>query len=160
MEKTRKTLHRRGRFLFRSAAGQSLVETAVLGSLLILVLLGVVEFGQVAYDSIEVSNAAMAGAQYGGQNGLTANDATGISNAAEAAAPDLSALSVTSSRTCVCSDGTASTCSIGDCSSSFVEPIVTVNTTATITPAIHLPGLTSFTLKGKAIQKCVGQQFN
>ena len=159
MEKIRKTMQRRGRFLFRSAAGQSLVETAVLGSLLVLVLLGVVEFGQVAYDSIEVSNAAMAGAHYGGQNGLTAADSSGISNAGTAAAPDLSALVVTSSRTCVCSDGTASTCSIADCSTSFVEPIVTVHTTATITPIIHLPGLTSFTLKGNAIQKCLGQQY-
>jgi len=155
MEKMREILRYRCRLLRQSESGQSLVEFAVLGSLFVVILLGAVEFGLIAYDSIEVSNAALAGAQYGELNSVNASDTTGIANAAIAAAPDVSSLHVTSSRSCICSDGTASTCSVGDCSTSHIEAQVTVNTSATITPSMYLPGFTSFTLTGQAIQKCL-----
>jgi Flp pilus assembly protein TadG len=141
---------------FASESGQALVEMSVVGSLLVLLFLGVTEFGKVVYSSIEVSNSAKAGAQYGAQNGTTATDSTGIQNAAKAAASDLSALTATSSFACVCSDGTSSTCQNSDCSNSHIEESVTVNTTVTVTPLIRLPGLpASFTVTGKAVQKCL-----
>jgi hypothetical protein len=41
-----------------------------------------------------------------------------------------------------------------DCKSSNIETILTVQTQASFTPAIRLPGLpTSFTLHGHAVQK-------
>jgi hypothetical protein len=110
---------------------------------------------RVAYAAIEVSNAARAGAQYGAQNGFTASDPTGIANAAAADAANMSSLSTTSSYTCICSDGTSSTCQPTDCTNSKIEQTLTVNTQATFDPLIHLPGLpTRYTLKGRAIQKC------
>lgn len=142
--------------LQQETAGQSLIETALLGSLFMVLLLGIIELGRVAYAAIEVANAARAGAAYGAQNGSTASDSTGISNAATNDAANLTGLSTTSSYACVCSDGTASTCAHGDCSTSHIEEILTVNTQANFNPLFHLPGLpTSYTLKGKAVQKCM-----
>jgi Flp pilus assembly protein TadG len=142
-----------------SEKGQSLVETAFAGFLLILFIMGVGEFGNVVYSSIEVSNAAMAGVQYGAENASTATDGTGIQNAAQAAAPDLSGLTATASTACICSNASSGTspssCSSLTCSTGTIEEIVTVSTQATVNPIIHLKGLpSSFTLKGQAVQKC------
>jgi hypothetical protein len=55
---------------------------------------------------------------------------------------------------CICSNGSASTCLATDCSTSSIETILTVQTQATVSPPIHLPGLpTAFTLHGRAVQK-------
>ncbi len=136
-------------------AGQALVETAVIFPILITLLLGTVELARVVYAAIEVSNAARAGAQYGAQSGFTASDTTGIATAATNDAANLTGLTVTSSYSCVCSDGSASTCQPTDCTNSRIEQTLTVNTQATIDPIIHIHGLpTTYTLKGQAIQAC------
>jgi len=136
-------------------AGQALVETALLIPLLTTLLIGSAEMARVAYAAIEVANAAHAGAQYGSQNGYTASDTTGISNAAAIDAANLASLTTTSSYSCICSDGSASTCQPTDCANSHIEQTLTVNTQATIDPIIHLPGLpTTYTVKGHAIQRC------
>lgn len=151
----RKHLNRMPAWVFSSNEdGQGLVETAVALSLFSLILLGVAEMGQVAYTSIEVSNAAKAGVQYGAQSGYTAPDSTGIQNAAAAEAPNLSGLIATPSTSCICSNGSPSSCGNGDCSTSHIEEILTVNTQYTLTPMIRLPALpSSFTLRGQAVQK-------
>ena len=137
-------------------AGQALVETALIFPVLIALLIGAAELARVAYAAIEVSNAARAGVQYGAQSGATASDSTGIATAAANDAANLTGLATTSSYSCVCSDGTASTCANTDCANSHIEETLTVNTVATINPLIHLHGLPrTYTLKGKAIQKCV-----
>ena len=157
MESIIRILRRRNRGLLRSTSGQSLVELAIAGPFVALLLLGLLEFGQIVYYSIEVTNAAKAGASYGELKSSNAYDQNGIKLSALAAAPDLSSsnLAVTSSRSCICSNGTASTCSLGDCPTSNIEATVTVNTSATISPIIKLPGFNSFTLSGQAIQRCM-----
>ena len=137
-------------------AGQALVETALVFPLLITILVGAAELARVAYGAIEVANAARAGAQYGTQSGYTASDTTGIATAASSDAANLTTLTTTSSYSCICSDGTASTCVNTDCASSHIVQTLTVNTQATIDPLFHIPGLPrTYTLKGKAIQRCV-----
>jgi len=138
-----------------SDAGTSLLETAALMPLLVLVLLGVIELGYVIYAAIEVSNAAKAGVQYGAQNCSTVYDTTGITTAATKDAANLTGLQVTvPAPTCVCSDGTASTCQNTDCPNSHIVITLTVQTQATVTPPVQLPGLpASFTFNGQAIQK-------
>ena len=158
LERIMRMLRRRSSRLLRSTSGQSLVELAVAGPFVAFLLLGLLEFGQIAYYSIEVTNAAKAGASYGELSSANAFDQNGIKLAALAAvAPDISSsnLLVTSSRSCICSDGTASQCLPGDCPTSNIESTVTVNTSATITPIIELPGFKSFTLSGQAIQRCL-----
>lgn len=136
-------------------SGQALVELSIAASLLVLICLGAVEFGQVAYTSTEVASAAKAGAQYGAQNGATASDSNGITNTATAAAPNLSGMTVSATYACVCSDGSASTCLLTDCPNSHIEESVIVNTKYALTPMIRLPGIAStFTVTGSAIQEC------
>jgi Flp pilus assembly protein TadG len=140
-------------------SGQALVELAISLSLLVLLMLGAVEFAQIAYAAIEVSNAANAGSSYGSESSGNAGDTTGISNAAanDATMSGLTNFTTTSSYSCICSDGTASTCSIGDCSNSHIEATVTVNTSASFNPVIHIPGLpNTITLHGQSIRKCGG----
>jgi Flp pilus assembly protein TadG len=63
--------------------GQALVETAVSMSLLVLLMLGAVEFGRLAFAAIEVNNTAKAAAQYGSQSHATALDQSGMLQAAQ-----------------------------------------------------------------------------
>jgi Flp pilus assembly protein TadG len=144
----------------RGESGQSLIELALGLTALTILMIGAAEFGRLAYASVEVSNAARAGVQYGAQNHTTASDTAGIQTAATQDAPDVSGISATASHSCVCSDGTASTCSAGDCPVTTSDPslrlieTVQVNTTATVSPTIRLPGLpTSYTLTGKAVMR-------
>jgi Flp pilus assembly protein TadG len=133
-----------------------MVETALIFPMLLALLIGAAEFARVAYAAIEVANAARAGAQYGAQSGFNASDTTGIATAASKDAANVTGLVTTSSVSCICSDGTASTCANTDCANSHTEEILTVNTQVTIDPLVHVPGLPrTYTLKGKAIQKCV-----
>jgi Flp pilus assembly protein TadG len=139
----------------RDSRGQALVETALAIAVLIPVLIGAADLVRVFRSSIAVSNSAKAGAQYAIQNGFTAQDKTGIQNAASAEASNLTVLA-TSSYTCVCSDGSSSTCSNSDCPTSHLEQTVTVNTSADVTPLIHLPSLPkTYTVTGQAIQRCL-----
>jgi len=122
--------------------------------MLIALLAGAVEFSRMAFAAIEVSNAAMAAVQYGAQDPTTAADTTGIQTAASNDAPDISLGTTTASTSCICSDGSASTCLSTDCSTSAIEKILTVNTQATFTSVIKIPGVpNTFTLHGQAIQK-------
>ena len=138
----------------KGEGGQALVELALSMPLLITLLIGAVEFARMAFASIEVSNAALAGVQYGAQDTTTAADTTGIQTAASNDAPDVTLGTTTTSTSCICSDGSASTCLSTDCSTSAIEKILTVNTQATFTSAIKIPGVpNTFTLHGQAIQK-------
>ena len=141
--------------LRRSERGQALIETAIVAPVLVTLMIGAADLARVARASIAVANAARAGAQYGAQNGFTAQDATGIATAASNEASNLT-LTTTSSYACVCSDGTASTCQNTDCSTSHMEETLTVNTQASVTPLIHLPLLPStWNVQGQAVQRCL-----
>lgn len=160
MQISRTRVRSKERFTSRPCAGmkgeggQALVELALSMPLLITLLIGAVEFARMAFASIEVSNAALAGVQYGAQDTTTAADTTGIQTAASNDAPDVTLGTTTTSTSCICSDGSASACLSTDCSTSAIEKIVTVKTQATFTPLIHVPGLPgTFTLHGQAVQK-------
>jgi Flp pilus assembly protein TadG len=143
--------------LLNGEDGGALVETALTLPLLVTMVLGPVELARVAYTAIEVSNAAKAGATYGGQNGGAAGDTAGITWAATHDGANIQGLSVSSvSLSYICSDGSASTGLNTDCANSQMEETVTVVTQATIDPLIHIPGLpTTYTVHGKASQMCL-----
>jgi Flp pilus assembly protein TadG len=169
---------RRNGFRSASGSGQALVEMAMIlafGSFLVVLCLGVVEFGKLVYWSIEVSNSAKAGAQYAAQTSGTATDqtGTGIQNAAVAAAPDLKSgaasviTGLTASPTlwCVCTttgssnsptfSGSGPDCSGATCSGP-VHLGVTVNTSVTVVPPYKLSLFPStYTLRGSATQECM-----
>lgn len=138
-----------------SESGQALVELSASLALLVMILLGAIEFGQIAYTSIEVANAAKAGAQYASQSGYTAIDTSGIQSAAQDSAPNLSGMQVSSSVSCVCSDGGASTCKNTDCPNSHIEETVTVKTQYNLTPYLPMRAFgNNFTLENQASERC------
>jgi Flp pilus assembly protein TadG len=134
--------------------GSALVELALTLPVLVALILGAVELGWVTFASIEVTNAARAGASYGCQNSTSAGDTTGIQNTAALDAVDIPLGTTSVAKSCICSDGTASTCQPTDCSGSSIETILTVSTQATLTPPIRVPGLpATLTLRGQAVEK-------
>lgn len=146
----------------RGEAGQALVEAAVAAPLFFILLLGAAELARVSYQAIEVANAARAGVQYAAQNEHT-NDNTGIALAAQNDAPDnyaQSPLTTSVSSGYMCADGTTSytvsssggaTCASG----ATAYPTVTVTTSATFDPLVHIPGLpATFGLSSSATETC------
>ena len=65
--------------LGRDQRGQSIVELALLLPVLLVIAMGVVDFGRAMYAYVAVSNAAQAGAEYASRN--PAYNASAITNA-------------------------------------------------------------------------------
>jgi Flp pilus assembly protein TadG len=118
---------------------------ALLTTLLLGLLMGIIEFGRFAYYSILVGNAAREGAQYGSQNLVTAADTTGISNAATEDGQSLSGLNITVAQKCGCTGASlSSTCPATGCTSP-AHPLVYVQVTAsaTVHSLFNYPGIPS-----------------
>lgn len=143
-------------------SGSALVELALSVPLLSTLLLGAVEFGRVTYAGIEVSNAARAAVQYAATNGGSSADTGGIQNAAQNDSGNLGS-SVTAtvySDTCVCSgsESTAHTCGTACPSGQFIMETITIQTSATFSPLVSIPGIKGpFTLNGYAKQMVLPQ---
>lgn len=156
-------LVRRTRTAIRSDAGDSLVELALLLPILTMLLVGTVDLGRLAYMSIEVSNAARAGVQYGQQNSSTWSDTNGMQTAATNDAPDLVGanngnLTAVASYWCQCSDGTSVTpnCfpSTPSCATTHRVNYVKVVTTANYKAWFPCPGIPSTTnLSSQAVMR-------
>jgi len=146
--------------------GGALVETALTAPLLLFMLLGLVEFGRVAYIAVQASNAARAAVSYGSQNQVTASDTNGMQLAAQLEASGLASqnvnLTVNAVQNCSCSspDTTTTPFACTNASTalcpdpSFVEQTLNVTVTATFDPLIHVGNfLGTFTVTGHALQK-------
>jgi Flp pilus assembly protein TadG len=137
--------------LISNQNGASILETALIAPILLLVLVGAIDFGRGYYAALEVSSAAEAGALYGTQ---FPTDVSGMIKAATLDAADIIMVTPTAAYGCECSDGTAVTPNCGStptCSLLNVVNYVEVDTTATYKPIISYPGFTSsLTLHGKA----------
>lgn len=157
---------------FGDDRGAALVELALAAPLFMLLMMGAIELGRVAYYAIEVENAARAGASYGSVNIGNANQTSNVQQAAKNDAPDIANLVVVSpGSTCVCltynvtagtrtynpSSGTTSCTSstITSCTADNAASIqtvveyVTVSTSASVSPLVHIPSLPStYSLSG------------
>jgi Flp pilus assembly protein TadG len=141
----------RWRSLLASSEGANLIEFALVVPLLVVMLLGTIDIGQLAYVYIEVANAARAGVAYGAQNHVTASDNAGMTQAARNDALNISGLTATPNHFCECSDGSAATCSVGACPGVLLLEYVQVNTSATYQPWFPCPGIpSSVTVTGQA----------
>jgi Flp pilus assembly protein TadG len=90
------------------------VEFAVVLPLLLVMTVGLVDFGRAAYEAIAVENAAYAGASYGVRSPTAAIDETGIRTAAMSDINEnlsQADVGVTSERYCECPNGTSVDCS-------------------------------------------------
>jgi Flp pilus assembly protein TadG len=145
--------------LCKNDHGAALVELAFVIPILLLLVIGAVDFGRAYYMGIEVTNAAHAGAEYGSLNPPITSTA-GIIAAAKQSASDLSSMSVTvPSWGCECSDGSSSSASCATTPSCTVTSTrggnavywVKVNTSVTYTTLMPWPGISnSFALSGTA----------
>ena len=135
----------------REDSGSALIELAVTLSLLgIPLLLGVVYSGVLLADYIEITNAAHAGALYGMWSNTYAEDAQGITTAAQAEASDIGTnLAVSSNIYYACSNAvggtqyTTQTSANAACNggSSHSLEFVKVTVSAPITPTATFPGM-------------------
>jgi Flp pilus assembly protein TadG len=138
----------------RDERGSAIVETALVLALVGLpVLLGTAEVGTWLYSSIEIANAAHAGALYGMTSSAQAISTSAIQSAAQAEAPDFGTnLSVTSSVYYVCSASeggiqyTSQTAANTACPSNATNHYVQflkVTASATVSSLVTCPGLPS-----------------
>ena len=141
--------------LLRSETGSSLVEVACVMPLMLLLLVGAVDFGQAYYIGIEVNSAAAAGTAYGVSNFL---DTAGMQKAALLDAGDVPSMTATATWGCECSDGTgasANCLSVPTCGTNLVE-YVDVNTSVNFTPVLAYPMIPSlFAIRGHSRMRVV-----
>ena len=123
--------------------GTSLVETAILIPVLLLLCCGAMDFARVIYAGIEVANASRAGVQYGALTPGNSGDTAGMAQAATNDAADLGASNVTAnaSNFCECVGGTGTVaCSTTSCGTT-PSGYVSVTTNYTFNTLVHWPGL-------------------
>ncbi|MEP6601895.1 MAG: TadE/TadG family type IV pilus assembly protein [Nitrospirota bacterium] len=124
----------------RNESGSALLEIAVILPVLILLVLGVAEYGRVYFTGITVANAALAGAEFGAQSSGT-GDPTLIQQVARNDAGDQT-LTVTSNRVCRC-PGTDTLPCTTTCASGYGNPQFFVNVTASksLSLILRYPGI-------------------
>ena len=143
--------------LARGESGSALAEIAVVLPMLVLLLIGLIEVGRFGSYLIMTENAARAGAQYGAQNTITADDPNGMKTSAKNDAQNDAGLTANAITFCQCADGSASTCLATDCSSSHRLIFVEVDTTGTWQSLTHFPylpaSLNTITVHGKSVMR-------
>jgi Flp pilus assembly protein TadG len=127
------------RFL-RNYEAAAVLEMAVVLPVLVLIAIGVAEFGRIYFAAIRVANAATAGAEFGSQNSGTA-DSTYIRQVAQNDAGDPTLL-VSTSRVCRCPDSETEVSCSSTCTG-YGNPQFYVQVTASTTFSFLLryPGL-------------------
>ncbi|MCB1650884.1 MAG: pilus assembly protein [Alphaproteobacteria bacterium] len=123
---------------FKSRSGASAVEFALLAPLLILMLIGTVDFGFFTMERMRLQNTAAAAADYVAR----AKDDTNVQTVAqESYAGDFSDVTLTSDFVCMCSDGSEQTCPVSCGASDYQRRYVSVNASRTFQPLIMYPGI-------------------
>lgn len=168
------------RHLQSSESGSALVESALILFLIFIpLLLGAVEFGDIAYKADEMTNAARTAAQYAAANSggyvdckgavpgstpVSCSTTSGIYVTAQNDAPlaykSCSSFTVQAATSCTCSDATACTSSSTAgyaCATGRPVILVSVYTSAQCSPAASVPNLfptgTKLTLTGFSQQE-------
>lgn len=168
------------RHLRCSESGSALVESALIIFLIFIpLLLGAVEFGDIAYKADEMTNAARTAAQYAtatsgaytdctgsvpGSSPVTCSTTSGIYATAQNDAPmaykSCTSFTVQAASSCTCSDATACTSSSTAgyaCASGRPVISISVYTSAQCSPAASVPNLfptgTKLTLTGFSQQE-------
>ncbi len=126
----------------RSHSGSAVVELALILPFLLLLIVGVVDYGRAFYTSITVANAARAGAEYGASDPAFSGDTIGMKNFAQGDGQEAGTLTLSARRYCECG-GVAQSCS--DFCPSGAAPDVFVEVTAgkSLSLFFSYPGLPS-----------------
>jgi Flp pilus assembly protein TadG len=150
------------RGLTAAESGQGTLELALCLPLFALLVLASAEIGNIAWASVQINNAARAGAAYASASRTNSASFTNIGLAAQNEAPSYitnPALQVTSSQACSCVNSGGSSASIicdsnavSNCPSpSVIQVAVQVNVAVPVTPIVHYTGLpASYTVSAQA----------
>jgi Flp pilus assembly protein TadG len=137
--------------LLRDERGSAMVELAAILSVMVLMLMGTVDYAaEMVYD-MQIQQAATAAAEFGAIPGNESNLAQ-IQAYAVTLAPYISGVTATATNTWTCSPGGASVVSTSTCSGGVTPyKYLTVTTTATTNRIVKYPGLPpTMTMKGTA----------
>jgi len=139
-----------------SEVGGAMVELAVVLPVLVLIAIGVMDYGRVYFTSIAVVNAARAGAEWGAQGGLGAysTDAVGIRTFAQNDGAEVGTITITSNRVCRCSSTVVTCATASDCGGGYGPAMEFVEVTATkaVPLLLRYPGLpASITISRTAV---------
>jgi Flp pilus assembly protein TadG len=116
------------------------VEFALVAPLLLLLLAGILDFAMLLRTATCAAYAARAGVAYGSASATASSNYTGIETAALNAAPGVTGMTATATRSCQCSGGSAVSCS-GSCTSGKMLIYVQVTTQVTAPTVFNYSGL-------------------
>lgn len=119
-------------------AGGAMVELAVVLPLLLVIAIGVMDYGRVFATSVTVANAARAGAEYGTANLGNYLDQTAIQNFAKLDAAEAGTVTVSSRTFYVC--GTTESTS-PSCGGAAPEVYVEVTASKVVSLIMRYPGI-------------------
>jgi Flp pilus assembly protein TadG len=113
-------------------SGMAAVEFAILASVLLLLVMGLADYGLAVYYRMQVESAALIGAKYAAKY---PTDSAGITSAVNSATHISSFTSVTPAKLCECANalGTSVSCST-TCAGSTLNEYMTVTVTYSYTP--------------------------
>jgi len=130
--------------LRRSERGGAMIELAVVMPVLILMCVGVMDYGRVFFTSIAVSNAARAGAEYGAQRlGVNSSFTTNMQNFAKLDGAQAGTITVTANRVCRCGATVVTCATTVDCGGGYgpAAEFIEVTASKTVALLIKYPGL-------------------
>ena len=135
--------------LLAAVEGVSTIEFALIGSMLVTLAIGMLDFGMALWQQMEVGNAARAGAEYAAVHGW-GTDGSAIQTAATGAT-SLGSVTASPSQVCGCPDASSgvtltgqsppctTACSNGGSPSAYIS----VSTQALYALIVPFPGITS-----------------
>lgn len=129
------------------------VELALLTPVLMLMLVGAIDFGGAVNERMKLTSAARAGVQFASQSPANADDTAGILQAVQnAGGLDTASITISTTQFCACGDGSAAacgdTCAGGGAAGAYVS-ITVVEQYSTIFP---YPGLGNpIALEGESV---------
>ena len=132
------------KLLPRGASGNITIEFGFLVLILVSLAIGAFDFGRLGYRKIAITSAARAGAQYGTQDLVTAQDAAGMIQAARNDIEDTgNALDIDARRYCTCPGEGEVACTATCADSSFSFMYVEVTVPDEVELLFPYPGITS-----------------
>jgi len=133
-------------------AGNVLIEFALMSSLLMLLTLGVVDFGRLFYFGNSAYSGAQAGAAYASLSPTHAADVQGIQDAVLRDLPNFQGVTSNVVKTCRCSSNTTTVDCATVCNQGALQTWITVNVTIPFATITRIPWLSpSINVRGAQV---------
>jgi hypothetical protein len=126
--------------LRRSSKGGAALELAVVFPVLLLLIIGVVDYGRMYFTAVTVANAARAGAEWGSEGTATYADTASWKQFAKLDGAEVSGIIIKPREYCQCG-GAASSCTSFCAGGAAPEVYVEVKASDTLTTLLPYPGL-------------------